>query len=188
REQVEPSQLQHNMRAADNMITNLSEMFRHTLKSKDQHEAPLRDELLFLDNYFEIQATRFSDRLRITKQIDPQLDTAYSPTFLLQPIVENAIRHGISKEAEGGEIRISIQRIDDEIELIIQDSGSCTKEELQSNQGVGLTNTRKRLEFLYGDAFAFDITKNSANQTEVAIRIPYHTEPIQTPGNHEPNV
>ncbi|MDP8245177.1 MAG: histidine kinase [Candidatus Hinthialibacter antarcticus] len=186
REQVKPEQLQDNMSAADNMITNLSEMFRHTLKSHDQHEAPLRDEFLFLDNYLAIQTIRFSDRLRVEKAIDPKLDSALTPTFLLQPIVENAIRHGISKEADGGVIRIRAQRNGDEIEFVIQDSGSCSLDELQSSEGVGLTNTRKRLQFLYGESHSFQMNKNADGETEIMIRIPYHTEPIQTSNNHEP--
>ena len=180
REQTDQEQLVSNMRAADRMITNLSEMFRYTLKAHELHEAPLHDEFIFLDNYLEIQMIRFANRLRVEKQIDSNLNAALAPTFLLQPVVENAIRHGISKSADSGLVQIHACRDGADIEFIVQDSGSCSKDELLSQEGVGISNTRKRLEYLYGNAFTFELNKTDHNQTEIKIRIPYHTKPIQT--------
>lgn len=174
REKLDFPRLQENVNAADKMITNLSEMFRHTLKTSDVQEVPLRDELLFLENYIEIEKIRFADRLIIEKTIQPHLETALVPAFFLQPLVENAIRHGISKRIRQGVVRILIQKNEDRLVFIIQDNGPCSAEELKnkSDKGIGLSNLRERLQHLFGDSYCFDMRKNEKRETEVMVSIP----------------
>lgn len=176
REKLDFPHLQENVRAADTMITNLSEMFRHTLRTSDVQEVPLRDELFFLDNYIHIEKIRFADRLSIETKIQPNLDSTLVPSFFLQPLVENAIRHGISRLTRQGIVRILIQKTDDRIEFIVQDNGPCSAEELKnkSKKGIGLSNLRKRLQHLFGDTYQFEMRKNPNGETEVIVSIPYH--------------
>lgn len=174
REKVDPNQLQANMLAADSMITNLSEMFRHTLKTADLQMIPLRDEISFLDNYLDIEQVRFSDRLSIEKQIDPKLNSVEVPALLLQPIVENAIRHGIAKSSSPGFVRIRIHKQDDRLVMMVQDNGQCSEQDLNHafQKGVGLQNTIKRLQHLYGDLYSFHLRKNTQHETEAVVVIP----------------
>jgi two-component system, LytTR family, sensor kinase len=174
REKLDFPRLQENVRSADKMITNLSEMFRHTLKTIDVQEVPLRDELFFLDNYIDIEKIRFADRLSIEKHIQPQLEAALVPAFFLQPLVENAIRHGIARLTRQGVVRILIQKKEGRIEFIVQDNGPCSADELKikSDRGIGLSNIRKRLQHLYGDAYSFEMRKNSNRETEILVSIP----------------
>ncbi len=177
REKTDPHNLQANMETADEMITNLSEMFRHTLQTADVQLISLREELAFLENYLEIELVRFSDRLTIEKEIDSGLGTIEVPAFILQPLVENAIRHGNLQHAGPGMVRIRICKRDDRLEMRVIDNGPCTEDDLQGafEKGVGLQNTLKRLEHLYGDEFDMQLSKNENQETEAVIVIPIKT-------------
>lgn len=181
REKVEPTQLHANMQAADGMLTNLSEMFRHTLTTANVHVIPLRDELAFLENYLEIEKVRFAEKLTIQMDIDPKLNSIEVPAFILQPIVENAIRHGTSKQSQPGLIQINIHERNGSMEICITDNGNCTEQDLKNvfEKGVGLQNTKKRLYHLYGEQFTFSIGKNSDNQTQVDIVFPVELPKIK---------
>src|SRR5262249_40875519 len=108
-------------KAADEMIANLSELLRATLDTTDQ-EIPLRQELAFLDRYLEIQQTRFGSRLRIDKEIDAAALDARVPTLILQPLVENAIRHGIEPQTGQGVLVIRTRRNDSQVLLTVHDN------------------------------------------------------------------
>ncbi len=187
REKGDFFRLKQNVGAADRMITNLSEMFRHTLKTKELQEIPLREELSFLDNYLEIEQIRFADRLMIHKSIDPKLDSVLVPSFFLQPLVENAIRHGIAQRTKEGILRILIRQRDNWIEFLVQDNGPCSAEELKQEawKGIGMTNTLKRLEHLYGKAFSLELKKNSEGETELDLRIPVRNESMNSQDENE---
>lgn len=182
REKVKPEYLQSNMQAADNMLTNLSEMFRHTLSTAEINMTPLRDELAFLENYLAIEKIRFAEKLTINMNIDPKLHSVEVPAFILQPIVENAIRHGTSKQAQAGLIQITIQEQDYHLKICVTDNGNCSKSDLENifNHGVGLQNTKKRLTHLYGDQFTFSIDKNHKQETQVDIMIPLEASQSET--------
>ena len=135
--------------AADEMIANLSELLRATLEAADQ-EIPLRRELDFLDRYLEIQQIRFGNRLRVEKAIQAEAMDGRVPTLILQPLVENSIRHGIEPRTEPGVISISARRRGETLELSVRDNGGGASPSGKSGGGIGLSNTRARLQALYG--------------------------------------
>ena len=156
---------------ADEMITNLSELLRATLESSEQ-EIPLRRELDFLSRYLEIQQVRFGDRLRIEKQIDAAALDGLVPTLILQPVVENAVRHGIEPEIETGFVHIRASREADRLHLAVRDSGNGPAQFAKERQGIGLANTRSRLQEMYGDDAR--LTLNSgAEGFSVELDIPF---------------
>lgn len=139
------------LRAADQTIDHLGTLLRVTLAS-DQQEQSLRDELAALEPYVAIEHIRFGDRLRVKMDIDPETLDVRVPTLVLQPLVENAIRHGIAPLPEGGEITISARADAGTLTLQVVDTGRGLRPRASfgASGGVGLTNTRARLEHLYG--------------------------------------
>ncbi|MEM7260935.1 MAG: histidine kinase [Planctomycetota bacterium] len=168
---------------ADRMISRLSELLRLTLSSGDRQKVPLREELEILDKYMEIELIRFQNRLRIEKDIAPDVLGASVPAMILQPLVENSIQHGIARRKAAGWIGISGWREDDQLILEVSDDGPGVQgsPEKLFGRGVGLTNGRDRLEQLYGaDQSSFEIESRSkigapTDETgmTIRIRIPY---------------
>lgn len=165
--------------AADKMMTRLSDLLRMTLESDATQVTTLNRELEFANGYLEIEKIRFDERLRVVREIAPDTLDALVPTLLLQPLVENAVKHGISKRAEGGEIRISTAHDDRKLYLRIRDSGSGLADGGNFDQkgGLGLRATRDRLETLYGSEQNLDIRELSPGGVEVCVSIPFRTEP-----------
>jgi two-component system, LytTR family, sensor kinase len=130
------------------MIAGLSELLRHALASGGVQEVPLQEELDLLERYLDIEQVRFSDRLRVTFDVAVAARGAYVPSLLLQPLVENAVRHGIARSATPGEIRIRAARDRDRFLLEVFNHGPALA---PNPEGVGLRNTRERLLHLYGD-------------------------------------
>jgi two-component system LytT family sensor kinase len=166
--------------AADEMIVNLSELLRQTLEDSDQQEVPLRKELDFLDRYLEIQLVRFGDRLRVEKQVDPAVLAAQVPTMILQPLVENAIRHGIEPQASAGIVSIVASRVGAYLELSVGDTGNGTKlqTEKPNREGIGLANTRARLQQLYGTNGRLKLERRPSGGFIAQLEIPYHEQPL----------
>jgi signal transduction histidine kinase len=160
-------------RAADEMIGNLSELLRATLDTSEA-KIPLRQELGFLDRYLEIQQVRFGERLRIEKEIDAAALEAQVPTLILQPLVENAVRHGIEPQTEPGLVRIVARREGDLLRLTIQNSGLPAKPGPKTREGIGLPNTQARLREMYGDLGRMTLTSGSEGGFTVDLEIPYH--------------
>jgi LytS/YehU family sensor histidine kinase len=128
------------------MIAGLSDLLRYSLDHAGKHVVPLAQELAILERYLEIQTLRFSDRLAARIDIPDELRDALVPALLLQPLVENAIRHGVERATEPGAIEVSARRAGDSLEIEVFNTGS-----LQSGvAGVGITNTRDRLAQLFG--------------------------------------
>lgn len=169
-------------RAADEMIGNLCDLLRMTLDQKEQPENSLREELLLLGFYLEIQLVRFNGRLRITQQVEPETLEALVPTFVLQPLVENAIKHGVGNDAQ--EILISLQarRVKDRLYILITDTGcGISADKLsQSSNGIGLRNTRMRLRTLYGADHRFDLRSGKSQGVCVELEIPIHRTPMNS--------
>jgi LytS/YehU family sensor histidine kinase len=157
--------------AADRMITRLSQLLRHALESTDQQEVPLREELDFLKRYLEIEETRFGDRLTIELNIAPDTADLLVPNLVLQPLVENAIQHGIEPHARPGRVSISARRDGDTLELEVRDTGNGTTSP-DWREGVGLTNTRNRLRQLHGDRQSFELGNAPAGGFAARIRLP----------------
>jgi two-component system, LytTR family, sensor kinase len=161
--------------AARRMLTRMSELLRASLENVGRHEVSLREELDFLKNYLEIEQTRFQDRLAVRMDIEPGVLDARVPNLILQPLVENAIRHGIAPRAQQGLIEISAVREDGMMRLKVRDNGpglgSSGLEKV--TKGIGLSNTQARLEQLYGLGHRFEMKDATGGGLEVAIVIPF---------------
>ncbi|HEX8180843.1 MAG TPA: histidine kinase [Pyrinomonadaceae bacterium] len=162
-------------RAADRMVARLGDLLRLTLDNHGVEEVPLKEELEFLEKYLEIEQTRFHDRLSVRMEIDPESLDARLPNLLLQPLVENAIRHGISARPGAGHIEIYARRSDGVLLLAVRDDGTGLPADWQTcgQIGVGLTNTRARLAQHYGASHSFTLANVPGGGLEVAIVIPF---------------
>jgi len=165
-------------RLARRMLEELGELLRLSLEGHAGQEVPLSQELAFLDRYLAIQKTRFEDRLRLDLQIAPETLEARVPSLLLQPLVENAIRHGLSQRASGGSVRIAARREDGDLRLSITDDGVGLPdgEEPTHAGGLGLSITQERLERLYpDDRPRLQVRNGPRAGVVVEITIPWHT-------------
>ena len=160
--------------AADRMISRLSDLLRLTFDRSGAARVPLQEELEFLGKYLEIEQTRFQDRLTVRYTVDPDTLDAEVPRLILQPLVENAIKHGVSPRSGDGLVEISSRREGDALWLEVRDNGvglsGRARHELRS--GVGLANTRDRLECLYGDAHQLEFSEERSGLA-VRIRLPF---------------
>ena len=157
--------------AADRMLSQLGDLLRTTLAASEAQEVPLGRELEFIDRYLEIERQRLGDRLRVDRDIDRAALESLVPSLLLQPLIENAIRHGIAPSAAGGTIRIQARCESGALRLQISDDGEgCDPAGLQP--GLGLANTRARLAQLYGAAHRFTITGAAGAGVQVDLTLP----------------
>jgi two-component system, LytTR family, sensor kinase len=162
-------------RGAQMMIDRLSEMLRVTLKQTSTQQVPLDTELTFLDKYLAIQQVLLGDRLTVRIDVPLSVRDARVPYLMLQPLAENAIRHGIEPLARAGVITIGARRAGDALELSVADNGrGIPAGRLPAfNQGVGLANTRARLEWLYPGRHALHFQETPGGGLTVLLRIPY---------------
>jgi signal transduction histidine kinase len=158
--------------AAAAMLTEVGEFLRATLDARDTPEVTVGVEVDFVSRYLKIQKCRFGDRLRAVFDVDPAVLAATIPTLILQPIVENAIRHGILQNPQGGCIWIRVARRGVMLVLEVEDDGVGLCEDAEPHAGVGLTNTRRRLEGLYGNTAQLQIGSSSARGAIVRIELP----------------
>jgi two-component system LytT family sensor kinase len=172
------SLMRSDIEAADQMIDRLSDLLRTSLRSKTQ-EVSVREELEILQSYLSIEQTRFRDRLSVGIDVEPDVLDARVPHLLLQPLVENAVRHGIAPRARPGRIDIRVFRRDGQLEIEVQDSGDGLPPDrlLALNDGVGLGNTRARLGYLYGPAHRFAFENLAGGGFQVSVSIPFHAGP-----------
>ena len=170
--------IHQNPEAADRVLARLSELLRLSLDQSKPQEVPLKEEMAFLDRYLEIEQARFGDRLTVEKQLGPEVQDALVPYLILQPLVENAIRHGIEPREDQGHLLIRARRTDGRLELQVSDNGTGLPDELEAppREGVGLSNTRSRLRQLYGLNHSFELVRAPQGGLEARIVIPYHTE------------
>ena len=177
--------MRSNVDAADRMMGHLGDLLRMTLNTSNVQEVPLKEELEMLQKYLDIEQARFGDRLRVSMTIDADVLDALVPNFLLQPLVENAVRHGIVPHARPGHIAIDGAHDHDRLAIRILDSGDGVAPHRLTllNQGVGLANTRARLEHLYRGDHTL-VFSNVPNGFSVTLSIPYAVdraavEPLQ---------
>jgi two-component sensor histidine kinase len=163
---------------ADRIVARLSDLLRLSLDQSDTNEVPLRQELAFLDRYLEIEQIRFQDRLTVERNVEPDLLEALVPCLILQPIVENAIRHGIETREDMGRIAIRARRSDGMLELSVRDNGSGLPDAQSAprREGIGLSNTRSRLRHLYGDHQRFELAGVAGGGMEALIVVPFRTK------------
>jgi two-component system LytT family sensor kinase len=160
--------------AADEMIEQLAELLRFSLRSAQKDEVPLADELALLERYLAIQRARFGDRLAVTFVIDPAAQSLPVPSLLLQPLVENAIRHGSAEKTGRGSITVRAQTAGDRLILEVEDDGPGVRAlaPRKSEGGVGLAATAERLDLLYGAAHRFSATHQSGGGFLVRAVLP----------------
>ncbi|MEP6509424.1 MAG: histidine kinase, partial [Gemmatimonadales bacterium] len=167
--------------AAARMVEHLSSLLRYATERSIGQEVTLRHELDALSPYLEIQRMRFPDWLSISERIEPDASEALVPRLLLQPLVENAIRHGLSHRRSGGLIEFRARSEDDQLVLSVHDNGEgLTAGSSIPGLGIGLTNIRERLTTLYGDSQSLDLVSHAAGGVEVVVKIPLrHAAPAQ---------
>ena len=159
-----------NTNDASRMLELLSGVLRQVLQSDSRQQVTLDEELRFIEKYLAIEQVRFSDRLEIRWSIEPGLRATAVPEFILQPLVENAVRHGVGKQSDKGVIEISAVAVDSDLLLSVIDNGPGY--EAESERGVGLANTRARLETLFGEAAQLDVRNASGRGTMAMVRFP----------------
>jgi signal transduction histidine kinase len=163
--------------AADRTIARLSDLLRAALESAESQEVTLREELEMLRRYLEIEQIRFGRRLTVTMDIAPETLEAHVPNFILQPLVENAICHGIEPYAKPGRVELRARRAADDLTLEVRDNGGGLRKDEPAKDGVGLSNTRARLQTLYGKAHGFDLRDAPGEGLQVRLTIPFRAAP-----------
>jgi two-component system LytT family sensor kinase len=167
------------VRAADRMLALLGDLLRDSFEKLGAQEVALKQELDFLDRYLEIEQTRFQDRLVVDKEIAPETLDALVPNLILQPLVENAIRHGIARRAGAGRIELRAWRDNGMLALRIRDDGPGlpTGASVSTRGGVGLANCQARLEQLYGRDHRFELSNRPEGGFEVVLAFPFRPCP-----------
>jgi signal transduction histidine kinase len=186
--------LHRDTEAADQMVARLGDFLRLTLENSGDQEVTLEQEMEFLRCYLEIETVRFHDRLSVETEIEPQTLQARVPNLILQPLVENAIRHGISRQSAPGRLVIRAARRDARLLLQVEDNGpglsliseggaphapanaTASGATRTATGGVGLANTRARLEHLYGAEHRFELTRAAPRGMLVTLEIPFQIE------------
>jgi len=163
---------------AEKILTNLSDLLRISFEKLDDEEIPLQQELEFIAKYIEIEQTRFQERLQVEMKIAGNTLDAIVPNMILQPLVENAINHGIAPLVEGGKVQIVASSKAGFLHLQVIDNGAGVKaEELEKlDDGVGLANTKARLKHLFNDKQSFEINSQENEGFTVSITIPFTTQ------------
>jgi two-component system LytT family sensor kinase len=160
--------------AAVGMIAGLSDFLRRVLQGSTEQQVPLGEEMEFAQKYLDIQKVRFADRLQLSVDVPRELYPAQVPSLILQPMVENAVKHGIAKRAQGGAIRIAASRSDGMLTLRVSNDGPSLPVDWETARpGIGMSNVRTRLQSLYGDAFELSMRNQDAGGVEVSVSLPF---------------
>lgn len=168
--------LHRDVGAADEMLQKLIRFLHLTLQNSGVQEVTLRRELEFLKYYLEIEQVRFQDRLVVDVNVESDTLDAKVPNLIMQPIVENAIRHGIAPRAAAGRIEIRANRENGRVQLKVRDNGPGLPSRESAREGIGLSNTRMRLQQVYGERFSFDLKNAPGGGVEVTLNLPYERE------------
>jgi LytS/YehU family sensor histidine kinase len=160
-------------------VAGLSDLLRTLLDEERPHEVSLREEITLLTRYLEIEKIRFSDRLAVTISVPDQLLDARVPSLILQPLVENAIRHGIARRTASGRLTVTAEQSGDRLVLQVIDDGPGLQPAGPNGTGVGLRNTRARLQQLYGQQQRLDLRNGDSAGTVATIELPYHLEAVE---------
>ncbi|HZJ52948.1 MAG TPA: histidine kinase [Myxococcaceae bacterium] len=160
--------------AADAMLARIGELLRLTLAADGAQEVRLSEELELLERYLDIERIRFADRLAITVDVPESALGAHVPPFSLQPLVENAIRHGVAPRPHGGQVVVSARQVEDRLQLRVTDDGPGLGAGMV-REGIGLRNTRDRLRQLYGNAQQLAFRNPEAGGLEVMVELPWRT-------------
>lgn len=168
------SLIRTNPEQARSVVYRLSSILRRLLRKTD-NLTPLREELAFIDNYMTIEMVRFGEKLRFIKEIDPQTMDRLVPSMLLQPLIENSIRHGLATKVDGGMIRVRSYLAENRLHLLVEDDGVGIPEERLATlfeQGIGVSNVNERMQVLYGTDYRMWIDSKPGEGTRTGIEIP----------------
>lgn len=171
------SVMYEDVRAADAMISQLSDLLRLTLRASRTHEIPLAEELEITRLYLDLMQKRFENKLRVSYEIDPSLQESLVPQLILQPLLENSLRHGMKAGSSSMDLAIAAHRENGSLILEVSDTGAGLGDFDQSQvfgRGLGLSNIRDRLSHLYGDRQEFSISNRPGGGAEVKLRVPLH--------------
>ena len=181
------SLMDDDVRSARRMLVDLSDLLRLSLDSVGEQEVPLEQELTFLDRYLQIERVRFGDRLTVEIDVDENALDAFVPNLILQPLVENALKHAVAPYAGPGHIAIRARRDGSTIRLSVADDGPglptppASGDGAPARGGLGLRNTRERLERLYGDNHHLSLRSRPGHGLTILLILPFHTTPTLTP-------
>jgi two-component system LytT family sensor kinase len=159
---------------ARSMIQRLSKILRRLLR-KSENFSSLREEISFIDDYLAIEMVRFGDKLHFTKEIDEKTLDCLVPSMILQPIIENSIKHGLAKKVDGGTVRLQTWREETRLNILVEDDGMGIPEsklESLSEQGIGVSNVNERLRVLFGTDYQLTIDSRPGEGTRTLIQIP----------------
>lgn len=171
------AQLHEDVEAADEMLARLGDFLRLTLDSSGTQVVTLEAELKFLRSYLEIEKVRLEDRLQVHYEIDPQTLAAEVPNLILQPIIENAIDHGVRQSSDRVQIVVSAQRDNETLHVQIKDNGASWQSDGSGyKDGVGISNTRARIKSAFGLSGQFDLTRAQDGWTVALLKLPFVTE------------
>jgi LytS/YehU family sensor histidine kinase len=159
---------------ADLMLTSLSDLLRSSLRDPAAREVALGDEIAFLRRYLDIVKMRWQDRLRVDVDVPPELAHFAVPSLILQPLVENAVRHGIGSRGGPLIVQISATRVGDKLRLTVSDNGTGLRDATTA-PGIGLRNTRERLQEHFGDDFRLELLEVDGGGVRAIVEIPTHT-------------
>ena len=166
---------------ANRMIGRLSHFLRVTLDRTDAHEIPLAEEIDFTCQYLEIEEVRFGSRLRVEITVAPEAEAALVPPLILQPLVENAVRHAVVPREQGGAIKIAAARRDGWLTVSVDDDGPGLEGPADTGRGVGLSNARERLAELYGEGAALELGRSVGGGLSVLVRLPFRASAVSAP-------
>jgi two-component system LytT family sensor kinase len=155
------------------MIVALSDFLRRVASSSSEPRASLGQEVEFLEKYLQIQEARFAGRLKMELAVPESLRNAQVPSLILQPLVENAVKHGIARRAQGGAVRVAAWRTDGLLSLSVYNDGPLLEDDGSLRQGIGLSNLRTRLGLLYGKDFDLRLDNHGITGVQVTVTLPY---------------
>ena len=164
--------IEENPEVAKNAITKLSNILRYSLKIERNETVPFEEEMKTVEDYLALETVRFEERLKFKINISPSSAKIEIPPMMIQTLVENGIKHGISKMQDGGEITIDSKVVDSKLKIQIKNTGKILDDDIKNSTGFGLNNTRHRLNLLYGEEAKFNIHNIDENNVAVEIEIP----------------
>ena len=165
------------------VTADLGDLLRRMLEGATRHEVPLKQELDFIKSYLAVERVRFRDRLQVAFHVDPGVEDAKVPYLILQPLVENAIRHGIAPHLFAGKVSVTARAVGGRLQLLVRDDGPGASDDDGARPGIGLTNTRARLARLYGRDFALEVGNLPEGGMQARIELPFQLAPAEWEGS-----
>ena len=168
--------------SASEMISRLAHLLRHSIDMDQTQMVTVENELDTIQDYLAIEEVRFKDRLKLEKDINPLVKNAMIPGLILQPLIENAVKHGIAKKMGPGRIRVKINRVDNSLKITIKNDGPGLPPNWNPDKqsGFGLQVTKKRLELMYGNNYSFSVKNSERGEVCAEIIIPFTEEILRS--------